>query len=186
MLNSLTGDNCLMMALAETPATTADDFTPGDVYQIARLLGVDVELLPCIVFFTDPKQRRDTLVLSLANFFSAADDATDDRLTKWFRSVQSVIDACVGRGTDNKLECLRDGINQHFPRDAEWLASLKQAGSIAVPAEVERDRASAARRGTVARADLVASASGTRLLRGVEVIHSRRTSGRGMDWGVVA
>ena len=72
ILNDLTGDNCLMMALADSPAARVEDFKPGDVYQIARLLGVDVASLPCVVFFTEPSQSAETLVLSFAQFFDSA------------------------------------------------------------------------------------------------------------------
>jgi hypothetical protein len=133
MLNALTGDNCLMMALADSPSAKVEDFTPGDVYQIARLLGVDVASLPCVVFFTEPSRTADTLVLSLSQFFATADDANDEHLTKWFRTIQSIIDECVTQGSGDRLSCLRTGIDERFPSDADWMASVKQLGKVAVP-----------------------------------------------------
>ncbi len=132
-LNALTGDNCLMMALADSPAAKVEDFIPGDVYQIARLLGVDVASLPCVVFFTEPSQRADTLVLSLPQFFDSAEDATDEQLTKWFRTLQSIVDGCVAQDSSNRLTCLRNGIDDQFPSDADRMAGVKQFGKLAVP-----------------------------------------------------
>lgn len=133
LLNTLTGDNCLLVAVEDIDRQTGD-FRPEDVYSIARLLGVDVKDIPCMVFFTEPGTRQDTLVLRLGDFLPEARTLTDDDLTDLFQSLQSIIDQCVTTGSDTeRLDCLRHGVDSNWPIESRWHDRLEGAKDAFVP-----------------------------------------------------
>jgi hypothetical protein len=132
-LNALTGRNCLMFVLEDVDrGVSIEDFRPEDVYEVARHLGASVEDLPCVVFFTDPSRRNETLVLRLRDRFPDATAATNDRLTDFFRSLQAVVDACSERdgAADQGLACLRDGFRARWPKGSKLPDYLAKTASV--------------------------------------------------------
>ena len=125
-LNGLTGNNCLLLAL-ERGGRSAEEFRPEDVYAIARYLGATVDKVPCIVFITDPKRERQTLVQPLSMLFTDAEQLTDDDLTEFFQSVQALIDKCVEQASeDDRFECL------HRAFDREYILPTKGRRAVVI------------------------------------------------------
>src|SRR3954452_761455 len=127
-LNRLTGETSLLAALeSRDHDRSISDFRPEEVYDIARELGVPVNAVPALVFFTAAKDRDATLVLKLGEFLSPT--VTDEELTDFFRGLAAVVDicaardegeqlACLPRGSE-RLECLRRGIEREWPKDSQ-------------------------------------------------------------------
>jgi len=130
-LNSLTGDNCLMVAL-EKRGRPIGRFRPEIVYEIARFLGVAVNQIPCLVLFTEPQQRNETLVLDLTNLLSLT--PTEEELTTFFQDLQAVMDSCAEQNQD-LYSCLQSGLNREVMRPAQvaragqWLARSAAAAA---------------------------------------------------------
>ena len=113
-LNGLTGNNCLLLAL-ERAGGPAEEFRPEDVYAIARYLGATVDKVPCIIFITDPKHERQTLVQPLSMLFTDSEQVTDDDFTEFFQGVQALIDRCVDQASDdNRFECLHGAFDREY------------------------------------------------------------------------
>ena len=121
LLNQLTGYSCLLIAV-EDPFHNQEiqNFRAEDVYQIARYLGAPVNTMPCMVFFVDPQNRNDTLILNLREFFPDPAKVTDDQVTSFLRALQSIIDSCAERDSGFRLECLREGLEKAWPKDSQW------------------------------------------------------------------
>jgi hypothetical protein len=63
-----TGPNWLVAVIEDIGAGhQINEFKPQYVYTIARYLGAPVDQIPAFVFFTDPKEHKDTLILPLNN-----------------------------------------------------------------------------------------------------------------------
>src|SRR5262249_30653310 len=105
-LDQLTGRSCLLLAI-ENPfdITQIRNFKPQQVYEVAGFLGAPAEALPCMVLFTEPETRRDTVVIKLRHVLPPSKDVTDEDLTNFFQHVQTVIDACSA-SPDERLACL--------------------------------------------------------------------------------
>jgi hypothetical protein len=117
-LNRLTGHSCLVFAIENIDQDLSiTDFKPEEVYDIARHLGASVGDLPCMVFFVDPQKRSDTLVLRLRDLFPPAETLTDDAITLFFRTFQSIIDTCSQSEPSVRLTCLRDGVEGQLTRN---------------------------------------------------------------------
>ena len=126
-LNRLTGYNCLLIAL-EDVARGEDirEYKPEDVYEVARYLGASVSDLPCMIFFTNPQSRNDTLILKLRDFLPDPGQLTDDELTDFFRAIQSIVDTCGEREAVSRIECLREGLEREWPQDSQWSATASK------------------------------------------------------------
>jgi len=130
-LNRLTGDSSLLAALEDRDRERAiDDFRPEEVYDIARELGVSVGDLPALVFFTSPRDRRDTLVVKLGEFLPT--DVADDDLTDFFRSLAAIVDRCAERDEGERLACLRRQIKSEWPADSRWRSRAAEIGGALV------------------------------------------------------
>src|SRR5919202_280197 len=128
-LNRLTGDNCLVFALEDTDrGITIDQFTPEDVYTIARALGVEVRDLPCMVFFTDPQNRNDTLAVRLSALLPKPNQLTDDDLSTFFKDVQTIVDTCSPEDVSTGLQCLWQGLERGWPQGRPWSEQMANAG----------------------------------------------------------
>lgn len=134
MLNRLTGDACLLMAVEDPWGKSIGQFKPEEVYDIARHLGAEAQDVPCLVFFTDPNNRQDTLVLRLAEFLSPSSSVTDEGLTDFFRALQSIIDQYADHAADARLQDLRVALDREWPVDSPWLGRASQVGTWAVSA----------------------------------------------------
>jgi hypothetical protein len=92
LLNELTGTNCLMVAV-EKRDHPIKDFRPEVVYEIARWLGVAVNQLPCVVIFSEPRTRQETILLELSG--PLGERPSDAKLTTFFADLQVAMDDCV-------------------------------------------------------------------------------------------
>lgn len=118
-LNRLTGETSLLAALeSRDHDRSISDFRPEEVYDIARELGVAVNAVPALVFFTAARDCDDTLVLKLGEFLTS--DVTDEELTDFFRGLAAVVDICAARDERERLECLRRAIEREWPKDSQW------------------------------------------------------------------
>jgi len=130
LFNAQTGPNWLVAVLEDiNRAEQIGKFKPEDVYQVARFLGVGVDAIPAIVFFTEPKERKDTLVLNLRDILPEASSITDDKLTQLFSKLAAKIDDISQRNLagDARLEVLRKDLIREWPDDLEWGQKLASA-----------------------------------------------------------
>lgn len=83
-----------------------DGFRPQDIYAIARYLGAPVDRIPAFVFFTDPKERKGTLILPLGN----SGLATEEDVHKLITKIATIIDTiCADQQivTNRRLAALK-------------------------------------------------------------------------------
>lgn len=129
MLNKLTGDSNLLMAVENPWGKSIDQFKPEEVYDIGRNLGAETNDVPCLILFTDPNDRQDTLILRLREFLSPADAVTDESLTDFFRSLQSIVERSVHEESESRLQHLRAGLDHEWPPESKWALAFSQAGN---------------------------------------------------------
>lgn len=123
LFNAQTGPNWLVAVLEDIRREhSIEKFKPQDVYAIARYLGVRVDDIPAIVFFTEPKERNETLVLRLSDILPEASKTDDKDLTELFGKLAATIDDICQRGVpvDDRLKSLREGLNSEWPKDSVW------------------------------------------------------------------
>ena len=116
--NVQTGRNWLVAVLEDINyGESIEKFKPQDVYEIARYLGARVDAIPAIVFFTEPKERNETLVLSLRYILPESSDVTDEDLTGLFGKLAATIDDICQRSLPSgaRLKALRQALNQEWP-----------------------------------------------------------------------
>jgi hypothetical protein len=127
-----TGPNWLV-AILEIPGSRAPEdeakFKPESVYEIARYLGAGVDDIPAIIFFTEPKGRKETLILQLRDIFPRSGELTDDDLEQFFGKVATLIDnMCEPDRTNGEmLSVLREQIEEKFGEDPQWAKGLESA-----------------------------------------------------------
>jgi hypothetical protein len=134
-LNSLTGDSCLLLAVEDIKRNDkARDYRPTEIYDIARQLGAPVNTLPCMIFFTEPKDQQATMLFQLRKFLPDSKTLTDDDLTALFSDVAAVADQCHAAPAAERLQCLREGFAKNWPQASRWAGAAGKAGDVAVPA----------------------------------------------------
>lgn len=132
LLNRLTGDSCLLFAVEDIErGPNIDEFKPEEVYDIARLLGVSVKDLPCVVFFVEPRTRKETLILKMGELFEDSVDLTDETITRFFRVLQSVVDKCADDVSESRLNCLNEGIVREVSKDSTWAVLSRRISTTA-------------------------------------------------------
>lgn len=138
MMGGLTGANWGLLVIEDlNPAGhPIEEFKPEDVYEIARLLGISVADVPSLVFFTDPRERRETLVLKLKELLPPPTELTDDHLTAFFRDTAAVVDRCAGRPASCRLNCLRHDLRAGLPQSEESVQQAKDASGWLVSSTV--------------------------------------------------
>lgn len=121
--NVQTGPNWLVAILEDIGRRNPfKRFKPEDVYRIARYLGAPVDTIPAIVFFTEPKERQETLVLRLSNILDESEEIKDEKFTNLFGKLATIIDKICEEGVpaDKRLESLRKAISQAWPNSVVW------------------------------------------------------------------
>ena len=89
-LNDMTGNSCWMF----TAAPRNSDFARAGVYKeisysVGRLLGIEPQQFPCIVFFDNLIRPKQTVVVSLAAVLSVEPD--DAEILGFFRTLSSLL-----------------------------------------------------------------------------------------------
>jgi hypothetical protein len=127
-LERLTGDDCLIFALEDISEWTAGEETLGrlardEVYDIARMLKVNLDALPALALFVEPDARQKALILALADWLPS-DDPSDAELNRFFRlTVQQVISVSGTRASKRldklgrRLESARRTLPESWTRD---------------------------------------------------------------------
>ncbi len=131
VLNDLTGPHSLLVAVENLGrGRTIDKFKPYQIYSMARELQVSVDLVPCLVLFTNPKERQNIIALPLRDYLS--DGATDDEMMQFFQRLQSIFEACAEDMLDTRMDCLWDGIERAWPEagDLRGKSSMRRRWSF--------------------------------------------------------
>jgi hypothetical protein len=89
-LNDMTGSTCWIF----TPAPRNSDLAREGIYKeisysVGRLLGIEPEQFPCIVFFDNLIRPRQTVVVSLPSVLSS--EADDVEILGFFRALSSLL-----------------------------------------------------------------------------------------------
>jgi len=123
--NALTGQNWLVAVVEDiSHGKRIEEFKPEEVYNIARFLGARVDSIPGIVFFTEPKEHKETLVLGLREILPDAKNLTEDNLTEFFQKITGMVDDCSQLG-ELRLHALSKAINKEWPKTrtfGEWVS----------------------------------------------------------------
>jgi hypothetical protein len=132
LFRMMTGDNWLVAVIEEInekKGKTITEFKPEEVYKIARYLGAGVDDVPAIVFFTEPKERQQTLILKLSDILPAAANLKDEDLTKLFTTLASIVDGMCKSGVpkSNMLKVLEKKIEKQWQEDPQWSEQIKSA-----------------------------------------------------------
>lgn len=89
--HTATGPNWLVAVIEDfRDMHYIDGFRPQDIYAIARYLGSPVDRIPAFVFFTDPKERKGTLILPLGNSGLATNEDVHRLITKIAAIIDSI------------------------------------------------------------------------------------------------
>jgi hypothetical protein len=111
LFNAQTGPNWLVAILEDIHGKELKpEFRPQDVYKIARYLGVPVNAIPAIVFFTEPKGHKETLILRLRDIFPYSSKVTDEDLTELFSKIAATIDNDIDLASNRRLDELRKAL----------------------------------------------------------------------------
>jgi hypothetical protein len=126
----ITGPHWLVAVIEDIPNwKTIKDFKPEEVYAVARYLGASVDDVPAIIFFTEPKERQETLVLKLSDILPPTKEVKDEDLTNLFTKLASIIDAMCLSGVlkSDMLKVLRKKIEEQWQEDPDWAQGIKTA-----------------------------------------------------------
>lgn len=116
-LDDMTANDCLVFVIGDRDheqVLGGRQFTPNEVYSVARELGAKADVLPCACFFVDPSTSRDVLRLRLRDYLPPSEPSGDGDLTRGFRAIGSALQSCAQCPVDERLDCLRAQlIEQH-------------------------------------------------------------------------
>jgi hypothetical protein len=134
-LNELTGNSCLLLAVEDqAQGPRIEQFRPEDVYGIARKVGAQVSDVPCMVFFTDPRERNDIVILRLGRFLPPPTNLQDEHLTDFFQRISAITDKCGSQPVETRLDALRDQMALEWPTGSHWYGDVVRAGAWLVAA----------------------------------------------------
>jgi hypothetical protein len=131
LFNVQTGPNWLVAIVEDiNRGQEIERFSAGTVYDIARYLGARVDDLPAIVFFTEPRTRKETLVLKLVDVLPSAEGIKDEDITNLISKIAATIDEVWHRHgpSDRRLEALRDELANALWPLGPTAASKAQSG----------------------------------------------------------
>ncbi len=108
-LNDMTGTACWIL----TPAPRNSGFAKESVYKeisysVGRLLGIEPDQFPCIVFFDNLIRPRQTVIISLASVLSP--EADDAEILVFFRTLSSVIHKTSKEPDEKRLPAFEKAI----------------------------------------------------------------------------
>jgi hypothetical protein len=133
LLNSLTGANCLLVAV-KAQVREEPGGPSSSVYEAARLLGVSVEDMPALVVFSDPAGRKIELV-RLSDLLS--DEASDGEITKVFRTMQAAIDRSMTAAWDERLVHLQGEFNARWRGQQGFFVRFRAATAAAAAITIQ-------------------------------------------------
>ena len=118
LFNAQTGPNWLVAVLEDIQDTKHDLFKPEDVYQIARFLGVRVDEIPALVFFTDPKKRNDIYILKLSEIIHESAEYDEEGINKIFSKMAAIIDDICRKDAESidRIDVLQSVFNTEFTK----------------------------------------------------------------------
>jgi len=122
-----TGDNWRVAVLEDiTNEHFIDGFKPEEVYIIARYLGVPVDQIPAFVIFTEPKERKETLIVQLGEI----DQATNEDIRKVISTIAAKIDDICENDvpSDGRLAALHKALSEAWKEDPVWAFKFKAMG----------------------------------------------------------
>ena len=128
--NAQTGPNWLVAVVEDIGREQSiEKFKPQQVYEIARYLGVPVDDIPAIVFFTEPETRNETLVLRLSDVLPEPGEIKEENLTMLFGKIAAIIDnICqTDAPSDARLKVLREALSREWPESSTVGAKLTSA-----------------------------------------------------------
>lgn len=143
-LDSLTGENCLMFAVAAIGLPGQDAARPRDVHALARGLGVPVDQLPCAVFFDAPDASRASKVVPFRSFLPVRSRYRHDDFLRAFRAFAGTADRLAKRrrgrlrALPRTLAAARaTAFPEEPPRDQTWLRAATAAGVTVLAATAD-------------------------------------------------
>jgi len=115
-LDAMTGSQLLMFAI-EDQGWTGSGSASSEVYAAAHELGVRVDALPCIAFFTEPDATRRTVTLRLRDFIpSAHQDWREEDVAAAFRAVAAAATVAARAPRPRRLDVLREELRRAHER----------------------------------------------------------------------
>jgi hypothetical protein len=87
-----------------------------------------------MVFFTDPRQRNDIVILRLGRFLPPASDLKDEHVTDFFQRISAITDKCSDQPVETRLDGLRDQMALEWPTGSHWYGDVVRAGGWLVAA----------------------------------------------------
>jgi hypothetical protein len=131
LFSAQTGPNWLVAIVEDiNRGQEIERFSAGAVYEIARDLGARVDDLPIIVFFTEPRTRKETLVLKLVEALPAAERIKDEDIINLISKIAATVDGVWHRhgSSDGRLNALRDELANALWPLGSTAASKAQSG----------------------------------------------------------
>lgn len=123
IFNSLTGPHWLVAVVEDIcRGHEIKEFKPAEVYNIARYLGARVDAIPAIVFFTEPREHKKTLVLGLREILPTPKDLNEEDLTLLFQKLAAMIEELCRKSSagEARLEALARAIEKEWPKKSNW------------------------------------------------------------------
>lgn len=120
LFNNQTGPHWLVAIVEDiNREQRIEKFSAEAVYDIARYLGARVDDLPAIVFFTEPRNRNQTLVLKLAEVLPTAEKLKEEDITNLISKIAATIDDLWEQhgASDARLNLLRDKLADKLAYD---------------------------------------------------------------------
>jgi hypothetical protein len=114
-LNDMTGSTCWIF----TPAPRNSDLAREGVYReisysVGRLLGINPDQFPCIVFFDNLIRPKQTVVVLLSSVLSS--DADDVEILGFFRTLSSLLHKTATVSSEKRLPAFQKAVASKWKR----------------------------------------------------------------------
>ena len=134
-LDAMTGPNFLVMALENSNQyPEIENFAPDDVFEVGRYLGAEPRQIPCLVLFSDPRNRNDSVVLELNDFLPPASEVVNADFTDFFSTLSSLVDLSVPATKDRRLSRLQTAIDHEWPPTSRLSELVSQGSNLSTSA----------------------------------------------------
>jgi hypothetical protein len=85
----------------------------NDVYQLARELGINLSLIPCMILFSSPAIETSFLTLPLRDLVGSS--ATQDDLGQFFLDLQAILNSCSLPTPEERMSELEEAVERSWP-----------------------------------------------------------------------